>query len=142
MRPHRTRAPARSAAVRRPTFAALLLAGLMGGAAWASHGVLVGGVVVEFLGLRPLPQASSPEGCVVDGAIHNGSDRQVTVRIAYRGYDAAGVPLRAYARLPGVAPGERRQFASSPFVTTTQGTYACSALRRVEMIEAAADPAP
>src|SRR5262245_6446790 len=83
--------------------------------AHATHGTLVGGVVVETARLERGQATGSASGCALVGAVENGSGQPVVVRVTYRARDPRGAPLIASARLPGVAPGERRDFVSSTF---------------------------
>jgi hypothetical protein len=120
---------------------ALAVAG-RGGPAIAAHGGLIEGVAVDFTGMKTV-EVGAGGGCAVGGAVQNGSSRTVTVRVRYRAWDATGAALLAAARVERVGPGERREFTSAPF-TRPEGavTAPCSALQRVEMLEAVADPIP
>jgi hypothetical protein len=109
----------------------------------AMHGGLIEGVAVDFTGMKSLEAGARGTGCAVGGIVRNSSSRTVTVRVRYRAWDSAGAALLAAARVPGVDPGERREFTSAPFTRPeTAATIACSALQRVEMLEAVADPMP
>jgi hypothetical protein len=102
----------------------------------------MGGVAVDFTGLQAVGAGADREGCAVGGTVENGSGGAVTVRVRYRAYDASGTVLVALARVPRVATGERREFVSGPFLLPdgSGNGWACPALRRVEMIEAVAEP--
>jgi hypothetical protein len=69
----------------------------------------------------------------------------VTVQLAWRAADASGATVGvAAARLPQVAPGERRPFVSSPFVAldTRRALPSCAGIPHVERLEAGAEPSP
>jgi hypothetical protein len=107
--------------------------------ALAAHGGAVTGVLVEFTGMRVVAAPPDGDGCAVSGAVQNGSNRRVTVRIRYRGQDASGTVAVAMVRLPGVQPSETREFVSPAFPGFLDG---CGRIRKVEMIDAVADPEP
>jgi hypothetical protein len=97
--------------------------------------------VIDFKGFQAPRDAGGRTGCAIDGSVHNVSRRPVTVRIGYRGVDQTGSIASASARIPWVAPGESRSFASSPFRDATGQIVGCPALGSVQMVEAVADPA-
>jgi hypothetical protein len=108
----------------------------------ALHGGAGLAVVVE--GER-LAAGADGSGCTMAGTVRNPNAVIVTVRMAWRGTDAAGTTLGlATARISRVRPGERRPFASSPFVAlgTGQIVAACASMPRVERVEASGDPLP
>ena len=96
------------------TFFAALIAG-GSPPALASHGGALMGVVIHFKGMQSVAAPAGSPGCAVSGAVENGSDRQVTVRISYRGRDADGTIALAGVRLARVQPRETREFVSSAF---------------------------
>ena len=84
-------------------------------------------------------------GCTMAGTVRNPNAVMVTVRLAWRGLDAAGTTLGlATARIPRVRPGEGRPFVSSPFVVlgTGQVVADCASIPRVERVEASGDALP
>jgi hypothetical protein len=119
----------------------LLTVGMPGDAP-ASHGMPVEGIVIDFLGLRPSEDIGG--ACRVDGVARNRSTLTLTVRVRYRAETRDRQISHATARLTRVEPGEERPFASTPFRDADERATAtpCGELRRVEMVEAVAEPAP
>jgi hypothetical protein len=110
--------------------------------ALATHGVSAMRAVVEA---ERLATGADGKGCQVAGAVRNPNPVTVTARLAWLASDTAGTALGlATVRVSRLAPGERRSFVSSPFmsVATGQVVPACAAVLRIERVEAAADPAP
>jgi len=118
---------------------ALAAAGVPG-LALGTHGGPIDGVVVDFVGLQPSEDGTASPACAAGGLVHNASSRVVTVRVYYRGVDAAGRMATAFARIVRVAPGESRPFASTHFVGDGGQEFGCVTLRKVEMVDAVADP--
>jgi hypothetical protein len=117
-----------------------MLAVFVAAPAAASHGQLVGGVVVESANLRSVVTPEQVGACAIGGAVQNASPGPVLVRVTYEARDPAGVLLVARVRLAGVVAGERRTFTSSP-LSRSDGTYEpCAGIRDITM-EAAAEPA-
>jgi hypothetical protein len=117
------------------------VAGGLASPATASHGQLVGGVVVEFQALQPVQSVREGAACSVAGAVHNGSGGPVLVRVTYRARDPAARPLIAHVRVDGLAAGERREFTSPPLLRRDGSTAPCQAIRDLTM-ETAAEPVP